>query len=185
MKNKILISLCVVLVLVIGYFLWGLPFYLLRYGVYEGSHQWSICMESRFKELPVEYVLPEPNSTNVSLHSPIYVKFKDSILNTNYMLGDRLYINDNPANFGQAQIINGVNGSLSIPYNKVHQNIDNSEKYFKNAQTLSSMMQSDNGIEEIKNYVSEDSWPSNTKITVLINRGCYKTYKLEFVTTSK
>lgn len=61
---------------VVGYYFWAWPLFVLRYGFAEGSARYGECFSTRGKSMPVEFTYPTPEGV-VSTHGLVVVKLKE------------------------------------------------------------------------------------------------------------
>jgi hypothetical protein len=189
-KSKSLtIVIALSVLFVAGYYLWGWPLFMLRYGVAEGTARYKICRTTMGKSMPVEFSYPQNGAQNIPTHSLVVIKLKEG--NTHVISSAGIHYQghggSSPSVFSGASSEYFIAGNYfpedalridpafpdKFPDIDISGRIQEFEGYVKSAGT---------DVQKIASYRTEGAWEANQALVVEIAAACYKPYHLEFKT---
>jgi hypothetical protein len=189
MQKPLTILIALFVLVIIGYYFWTWPLYMLRYGISEGTTQYKECFSTRGRSMPVEFSYPPNGTENVSTRSLVVIKLKEgnehtiSSMNVSYRDGT----SSSPATSSSASAKYFIAGNY-FPEEAFKIDPDFPDRLpgidiMGRTQEFESLVQAaESNAQKLALIHTEGTWKPNQALTVEIRAACYNPYQLEFRT---
>ncbi len=184
---KILIVLFVLLV--IGYYFWAWPLFVLQHGWVDGTTQYVTCMTTRGKNMPVEFSYPQNGAQNVPIHSSVVIKLKESnkhiISSSSISYAERA---SSPLAVPMSASAEYFIAGNFFPEDAFTINPNSPEEFSdidiigKTQEFEGYVKTAGSDMKRLASYRTDGAWEPGQAITVQISAACYNPYRLEFQT---
>lgn len=187
---KVLIVLSTLIIL--GYYFWAWPLYVLRWGLTEGTDRYSECFITRGRSLPVAFSYPQNGAQNVPTHSLVVIKLKDGnkhILSSSSISYSN-HASSSPSTFSGMSAEYFIAGNY-FPEDALKINPDFPDKFpdidsMGRVQDFEARVKAaGSDLQKLAALQTEGAWEPNQVLTAEVRAACYDPYRVAFRTGSK